>query len=149
MSTDCGHATDIDLGAKPPVWVGVDDGRSVRLDRTGLVTRVRAADLRSLSHAASVARQQDPERSVLADVEVVVADDARTAREVLTAAGGPAERGVLRYVGTLAGLAGLISDMYVLGLADGVVLIPLVHNTTPDRLLRDVLTELHIFLPPV
>lgn len=51
----------------------------------------------------------------------------------------------MRYVGTVNGLAGLIADVYVLGIADGVALIPFAsHDQASDafdrviRLLREM-----------
>ena len=57
------------------------------------------------------------------DITVVVDDDFRSAQRQaagLNAAAGDS----LSYAGTLDGLAGLIADIFVAGVADGVTLIP-------------------------
>ena len=57
------------------------------------------------------------------DITVVVDDDFRSAQR--QAAGLNAEASdSLTYAGTLDGLAGLIADIFVAGVADGVTLIP-------------------------
>jgi hypothetical protein len=63
------------------------------------------------------------------DVAVAVADDSRTA---LTAISGHADDSTVQYAGTVDGLAGLVADLYVAGVADGVTLIPV----TPDEDVR-------------
>lgn len=62
---------------------------------------------------------------VVLDVEIAVADDSRTA---LSAISNLADDSTVQYAGTVEGLAGLVADLYVTGVADGVTLIPL----TPD-----------------
>lgn len=58
--------------------------------------------------------------SVILDVTVSVADDSRAA--LLAAAEGDPH--IVRYLGTVDGLAGLVADLYVAGVADGVTLLP-------------------------
>jgi len=67
--------------------------------------------------------------AVILDVTVAVAGDFRSARSVL----GPAEHTV-HYAGTVDGLAGLVSDIAMAGVADGVTLIP----ASPRQDLRDL-----------
>ena len=57
------------------------------------------------------------------DITVVLDDDFRAARRRMTEL--QADTGdLLTYAGTLDGLAGLIADIFVAGVADGVTLIP-------------------------
>jgi hypothetical protein len=147
MTTDCDHAVDIDVGARQPLRLGIDCGATLWLDRPARVLRVRAPDLRTLSQRVTLARQGGAGHAVLADIEVAVAGDARSAREGVAAAGGAPDHEVLQYVGTVAGLAGLVSDLYVLGLADGAVLIPIAGPMTGEQIRADLLRELCGFLP--
>lgn len=57
------------------------------------------------------------------DVTVVVDDDFRSAQHRLDALDTDSSD-TLAYAGTLDGLAGLIADIYLAGVADGVTLIP-------------------------
>lgn len=57
----------------------------------------------------------------MVDITVVVDDDFRSARRLFVELDESADS--LRYAGTLDGLAGLIADIYVAGVADGVTLI--------------------------
>lgn len=147
MTTDCGSTVDIDLATKPPLRLGVDCGGTLWLDRPGDITRVRAPDLRTLSQRASTARRRHPFAAVLADIEVAVACDARSARTSLAAAGGAPDHDVLQYVGTVAGLAGLISDLFVLGLVDGAVLMPLAGHTAAELIHGEIADEIRGFMP--
>ena len=74
-----------------------------------------------LQHAQRTRRQLAG--AAVLDVTVVVDDDFRSARRrwaELDADGGQ----TVAYAGTLDGLAGLIADIFVAGVADGVTLIP-------------------------
>lgn len=62
--------------------------------------------------------QSDRDVAVILDVTVAVASDFRSARDSMVA-----DDGTLRYVGTVDGLTGLISDIEAAGVADGVTLI--------------------------
>ncbi len=62
---------------------------------------------------------------MILDVAVSVADDWRIALAAISAQDGPP---TVQYVGTVDGLAGLVADLYVAGVADGVTLIA----ATPD-----------------
>jgi alkanesulfonate monooxygenase SsuD/methylene tetrahydromethanopterin reductase-like flavin-dependent oxidoreductase (luciferase family) len=93
--------------------------------------RIRASDLRDAARKAAMVRADATAEGhrppVLIDVEVVIDRDAASARKTLatlesTPEGPPRP---LRYVGTPRGLAGLIADIHVLDIADGVVLLPL------------------------
>ena len=85
--------------------------------------RVQATDLRDATRKANALRA-DGAAEVFLDIEVLIDPDASAAFR--KSAQQPSS-GLLRYVGTPRGLAGLIADVRRLGIADGVVLL------TPDR----------------
>ena len=62
--------------------------------------------------------------AAILDVTVAVDADFRAAQQQLTDAG--VDAGTLSYGGTLDGLAGLLADIHLAGVADGVTLIPAV-----------------------
>ncbi|WP_194293840.1 hypothetical protein [Rhodococcus pyridinivorans] len=114
------------------------------------VVRVRAADLREAGklrdriRAVAAGEGRDPDSvTVLVDVEVVLASDARTARTRRTRRTRPestrGEAGTLSYVGTPHGLAGLIADIHAVQVADGVTLIPLAAPFTVEHLVDGTL----------
>lgn len=82
------------------------------------VIRLSAPDLQE---AARRRRRLPTDVAVVLDLAVSVADDPRTAMAAIADHGGA--DGV-RYAGTVDGLAGLVADLYVAGVADGVTLIP-------------------------
>ncbi|WP_431234014.1 hypothetical protein ACQ856_04975 [Mycolicibacterium psychrotolerans] len=82
------------------------------------VVRLSAPDLQE---AARRRRRLPTDVAVVLDLAVSVADDPRTALAAISDHGGT--EGV-RYAGTVDGLAGLVADLYVAGVADGVTLIP-------------------------
>jgi len=91
--------------------------------------RIRATDLRDATRKSAAIRAEAEDRGektpeIFLDVEVIIDRDAATAFTTLdsrpTPIGSPAP---LRYVGTARGLAGFISDVQRLGIADGVVLV--------------------------
>lgn len=57
------------------------------------------------------------------DVNVVLDDDVRSAQRRLVELNAD-DANTLAYAGTLDGLAGLVADIFVAGVADGVTLIP-------------------------
>ncbi|TQC44846.1 hypothetical protein EEB14_35030 [Rhodococcus sp. WS4] len=82
--------------------------------------------------------------AVVVDVRVHISVDARTARKELAAAPVCSENS-LHYVGTAAGLAGLISDMKAAAVADGVTILPIVTQecaAVVERIIDDVLPRL-------
>lgn len=114
--------------------------------RTSLpsVIRIRAADLRETAkirdrvRAESRADGRDPDGiSVLVDLEVVVANEARSARRQHSILDRHEHGGTLSYVGTPSGLAGLIADIHTTRVADGVTLIPLGKDVTVEHILDD------------
>lgn len=89
-----------------------------------MAVRIQAADLREAARKSAAVRAEAAARGdatplVYLDVETVID------RNVATAFAHVAEStsASVRYVGTPRGLAGLISDVQRLGIADGVVLV--------------------------
>lgn len=82
------------------------------------VVRLSAPDLQEARRRRS---RLPADVSVVLDVMVSVADDPRTALAAIPSHG--TETGV-HYAGTVDGLAGLVADLYVAGVADGVTFIP-------------------------
>ncbi|AQT83108.1 hypothetical protein B1R94_25825 [Mycolicibacterium litorale] len=82
------------------------------------VVRLRAPDLQE---ARRRRRRLPADVPVVLDLTVSVADDPRTALAAIS--DRDADTGV-HYAGTVDGLAGLVADLYVAGVADGVTLIP-------------------------
>ena len=144
---DEGPSPDIDLTARNPLRLGVAYGETVWLNAPGELIRVRAEDLRGLANRVTAVRQQHPGCDVVVDIDVVIASEARWARAALAKAGGAPEHGTLLYVGTAAGLAGLVADLYVLGMIDGAMLIPLIGDEVPALIRDEVLPELATFMP--
>jgi hypothetical protein len=109
------------------------------------VVRIEAPDLRAASrqtaalHAEAAARGD--EAAVLVDLEVVIDRDMCAARATLAGLTRPPTPNTLRYVGTAAGLAGLIADIHTLQLTDGVTLIPL-SELALDLILDEALPQL-------
>ncbi|MFZ2173224.1 MAG: hypothetical protein WAW17_04175 [Rhodococcus sp. (in: high G+C Gram-positive bacteria)] len=120
-------------------WVDLTADASGRLDLTVFppeVVRIRASDLREAQHqrarvrAELVSDGRDPDGvTVLVDLEVLLAAEARTARKELalldSALVAPRAPVSLQYIGTPVGLAGLIADIRSAEVADGVTLLPL------------------------
>ncbi|NLU82074.1 hypothetical protein [Rhodococcus sp. HNM0569] len=116
------------------------------------IVRIRSLDLRDAQatreqvRADAVVEGRDPDGvTVLVDVEVVVAPDARRARREFAALGAslrPAADATLRYVGTPSGLGGLIDDIVAAGVADGVTVLPLPADGVVDRVLDETLAWL-------
>jgi hypothetical protein len=84
--------------------------------------RLAAPDLQT---ARRVRGRMTDDVAVILDVTVAVAADFRSARNAMP---GVAD-GRLRYAGTIDGLAGLVADIFVAGVADGVTFIP----ASPDQ----------------
>ena len=133
---------DFDTAPTGPARVGVADGTDVRVDGPGEYVRIRAKDLSDAARQAAAARYDRPGVDVLVDVEVVIARDARTARKTMSEADDRGAGDTLSYVGTPAGLVGLIGDIHRLGIADGAVLIPLAGSGVLDLVRHQVLPEL-------
>ncbi|OSC32266.1 hypothetical protein B8W69_00205 [Mycobacterium vulneris] len=147
MCTPDGHRIDIDLTDRAPLRLGIADGQHVWLHTPGDLTRVRASDLRRLAREVAAVRVEYPGRDVVADIHVVIADEAQAARAALAEAGKSPPVDTLFYVGTASGLAGLVADLYALGITDGAMLIPLLGSGVVEFLRREVLPELQTLLP--
>jgi hypothetical protein len=115
-------------------WVPLTDDPDSPSDITAV--RVQAPDLqaaqrRTAGIKADAERQgRDPASVVvMIDIEVMIAHDAPSARRELaqldSRLAAPPAPASLRYVGTPAGLAGLIADLHAVRAADGATLRPL------------------------
>ncbi|GGG20485.1 hypothetical protein GCM10007304_37970 [Rhodococcoides trifolii] len=109
------------------------DAVALTVDAPKLETvRIQASDLSEaqaqrtrLRQAFAEAGHDVDQLSVVLDVDMHIAVDARTARKELgSAVSVPAPRSLL-YVGTASGLAGLIADIKAADVADGVNLHPI------------------------
>ena len=110
------------------------------------VVRIRATDLRETRkvrdrvRAELAAEGRDPDSvTVLVDLEVVVAPDARSARKQYAQLDIPRTADTLSYVGTPRGLAGLIADIFSTHVADGVTLVPLAPSFTVEYIVDGTL----------
>jgi alkanesulfonate monooxygenase SsuD/methylene tetrahydromethanopterin reductase-like flavin-dependent oxidoreductase (luciferase family) len=135
---------DIDIAARRPLRLGIDDRYAVWLASPGEFVRVRGMGLRQVARRASAVRAERPGIDVLVDIDVVIANDAASA---LADAAGLPDTDTLRYVGTPCGLAGLIADLHALAITDGAILIPVVHHDHIDWLRDRILPELHSLVP--
>jgi hypothetical protein len=113
------------------------DGRWSELTEGGeRPVRVAAADLQQARRVRARIRSRADEVAVILDVTVAVAADFRSARQDLDSVEGVA------YAGTVDGLAGLIADIGLAGVADGVTLMPVSPQQDLRALGRDVLQRL-------
>jgi urease gamma subunit len=90
--------------------------------------RVTASDLQQARRARARILARGEDVAVILDITVAVAGDFRSARSVLDHSES------VHYAGTIAGLAGLVSDIGRAGVADGVTLI----NASPRQDLREL-----------
>jgi len=137
----------IELSATQP-WIELTAPRGGADGPVDTPLRVRAADLRDAHHkVATIRAEMGREVPTLLDVEVMIAQDSRSARTslaILDSALRTVRRPAsLLYVGTPSGLAGLIADIHTLGIADGVMLRPLVVAGVLSCILDDVLPALY------
>ncbi len=122
--------------SRRPLRFGVVSEKGLWTNGSDELVRIRAVDLRDLTHKAAAAREDCPRAVVVVDINVLIAGDARTARAAISDSG--CQRGdTMTYVGTPAGLSGLIADIYALGIADGAILLP-VDSEGVVELIRDV-----------
>jgi hypothetical protein len=141
---------DVDLTTKKPLRLGVAGDNEWMDGADGEVVRVRAQDLRGVAEQVEAARRENPGCDVVVDIDVVIAEEARDARAAVAATGEVPDHGTLRYVGTAPGLAGLVADLYALGLSEGAMLIPLLGEGSEQTcaLIREVVVpELASLLP--
>ena len=83
--------------------------------------------------------EERPDVAVILDVRFTVTRDFRAARASLAS---DHERSSVRYAGTVDGLTGLVADIELAGVADGVTLIPEGSSADLDGVGRDVLNRL-------
>lgn len=133
---------DYDVAAVHPLRVEVITDNSPALQDSDEVVRIQAVDLRHAAQQTAAQREERADCTVLVDIEVAIAPRAHDARDALAAADQTGRAPTLLYVGTPSGLAGLITDMHALGIADGAVLIPILDGM--QQLIRDeVLPVVH------
>ena len=111
------------------------DARAVRVHAFDLQDATRQADK---IRAASAGQDNPP--PILLDIEVLIDRNVGSAFAALDRLPEPAPGAPkpLRYIGTPRGLAGLISDVQRLGIADGVVLKPLDGSPVVDLMLDEL-----------
>ena len=125
------------------LFVAETPGRWTELTDGGRRTvRVAARDLQQARRANARIRADGADVAVILDVTVAVACDFRSARTVLEPADG------VRYAGTVDGLAGLIADIDLAEVADGVTLISASPRQDLTALGRDVLHRLALRAQP-
>jgi hypothetical protein len=137
----------IELSTTQP-WIELTALRGGAERTVDIPLRVQAADLRDAQQKVATVRAEVGHGvPTLLDVEVMIARDSRSARTslaILDSALRTVRRPAsLRYVGTPTGLAGLIADIHTLGIADGVILQPLVLAGVLSHVLDDVLPALY------
>ena len=115
---------DIDITQSRPLRLGVVLHDQVVWDRDSAAERIRGVDLSDIARRSARLRREHPDVDVVADIDVVIAAEARAARSMLNSDALQSCDGALLYVGTPSGLVGLITDIHALGIADGAVLIP-------------------------
>jgi hypothetical protein len=100
--------------------------------------RLAAPDLQRAQRRAARIRAEHHDVAVILDVAVAVPGDFRTARATLAAD----DDRTVRYTGTVDGLTGLVADIELAGVADGVTLIPVGPRQDLRGVGRDVLSRL-------
>ncbi|WNG87090.1 hypothetical protein C6A87_025435 [Mycobacterium sp. ITM-2016-00317] len=103
------------------------------------IVRVAAKDLQQARRVRARIRAGSDDVAVILDVTIAVAGDFRSAQQQGL---DPADEATVHYVGTVDGLAGLISDIASAGVADGVTLIPASPRQDVGTVGRDVLGRL-------
>jgi alkanesulfonate monooxygenase SsuD/methylene tetrahydromethanopterin reductase-like flavin-dependent oxidoreductase (luciferase family) len=118
----CGRVSSVADMPELRVFIAESDGAWTELTELPAgerqVVRLSAPDLKE---AARRRRRLPADVAVVLDLAVSVADDPRTA---LAAISEHDDADGVRYAGTVDGLAGLVADLYIAGVADGVTLIP-------------------------
>ncbi|WP_264043981.1 hypothetical protein [Mycolicibacterium hodleri] len=99
--------------------------------------RLAAPDLQRAQRGRARIQSDRGDVEVILDLTVAVASDFRSVRDLAVV-----DDGTLRYAGTVDGLAGLIADIEVAGVADGVTLIAASPRVDLRELGRDVLQRL-------
>ena len=147
--------TDFDIARTSPLRLGIELSATqpwieVTAQRGGsdAPLRVQASDLRdAYQKVANVRAEVGDEVPTMLDVDVMIAQDSRSARTSLAILES-ALRTVRRptsmlYVGTPNGLAGLIADIHTLGIADGLILRPLLLPGVLVHILDEVVPALY------
>jgi hypothetical protein len=96
---------------------------------SGEVTAVRLA-ARDLQQARRARSRVTDDVAVILDITVAVAADFRSARDAMPSV----DDGTLHYAGTIDGLAGLVADIFMADVADGVTFIP----ASPEQDVREL-----------
>lgn len=126
---------------KPHLRFGVESDKGLWTNSSDELVRIRAVDLRDLTHKAAATRQDCPHAVIVVDIDVMIALDVRAARTAMS--DSAYESGdTMVYVGTPAGLSGLIADIYALGIADGAILRPVDNEGVLDLIHGVVVPEL-------
>jgi hypothetical protein len=102
------------------------------------VVRFAAPDLQLAKRDGARIRAERPDVDVILDVRVTVTGDFRSARAWLASE----VKSTVQYAGTVDGLTGLIADIELAGVADGVTLVPDGARPDVDGVGRDVLNRL-------
>ncbi|MFV9452322.1 hypothetical protein ACNJ7E_02455 [Rhodococcus sp. NM-2] len=163
-----GHhpALSIDPRAGRPEsrWVDLrraDDDGGLPHDHATIV-RIQAADMAQAHRERATLRSEIQAKgghpddiAVLVDIAVLIAPEARTARKELmtldSTLPGPRPSESLEYIGTPIGLASLIADLYVVGVVDGVTLLPMSEPAVLDHVVNESLPWLTlrgVYPPP-
>jgi hypothetical protein len=101
--------------------------------------RIAVADLQQARRARARIRAADHDVAVILDVTVAIASDFRSARSALGHCGH-----TVHYAGTVDGLAGLIADIAMADVADGVTLVSAAPRQDAFDLALQVLRRLSV-----
>lgn len=135
MSEECGELAQTMLFFCPSARISV--AQTIVVRATDLPTAQRE---RRGVHAQ---RRDQPVLTVL-EVEAVVAESFEQARLESSDYGHLAQTRTVRYLGTAAGLAGLVADIAAAGVSDGVVLVPISsHGRTTELIVQQTIPWLY------
>ncbi|HKV22771.1 MAG TPA: hypothetical protein VJR50_27345 [Mycobacterium sp.] len=123
-------ATEHDRGLRLFVADAAGDNWSELTAGETAAVRIAAPDLQQ---ARRVRGRITDDVAVILDITVAIADDFRSARNAMPSTDGT----TLHYAGTIDGLAGLVGDIFVADVADGVTIIP----ALPDQDMRQLADE--------
>jgi hypothetical protein len=116
----------------------------------GQTTRLAAPDLQQAQrarHRILAGGRHSDDVAVILDIVVFPGADFRSARKGLAMLVEESHASTLHYAGTLDGLAGLVGDIFVAGVADGVTLIPAAHGLDARAWAEHVVARLSRRLP--
>jgi hypothetical protein len=123
-------ATEHDRGLRLFVADAAGDNWSELTAGETAAVRIAAPDLQQARRARG---RITGDVAVILDITVAIADDFRSARNAMPSTDGT----TLHYAGTIDGLAGLVGDIFVAEVADGVTIIP----ALPDQDMRQLADE--------